>query len=230
MMRLQYWCEQVATQQWAAKTIRWTAIASFSALGLLGTLTGTAQAQEAFGTDAVQFAEDTTVEFEFKESHGAYQATFGVVNLDTGETTPLYVEAKPYDTYGSGQIEPSTGGQNDTGSSGDFLGTVQGGTVRNAQGEASALSEFTFRANSRYAFYLDTVSPTGQTRRSLRSTSNLATLFDGALDAGDRSGVVGTRVAWDDSGLPRPGKDSDFDDFVIEAGGYLVTVPCPPVR
>jgi hypothetical protein len=37
-------------------------------------------------------------------------------------------------------------------------------------------------------------------------------------------------MAWDDTGLPQPGKDQDFDDFVIEAGGYLVSVPCPAVR
>jgi hypothetical protein len=51
------------------------------------------------------------------------------------------------------------------------------------------------------------------------------------LDSGDRSGIIGSRIAWDDDGLPQAkGKDDDFDDFVIEAGGYLVSVPCPPVR
>jgi hypothetical protein len=194
------------------------------AAGLLGSFAMPAQAQDSFGNDVVQFPVDTTVEFEFKESHGAYRSTLGIVNADTGQpVTVLFRETKPYDTYGTGQSEPSAPGQNNTGTSVDFLGTVQGGTVDNQY------SEFTFKANTRYAFYLESVSPTGQTTRSVLSTNSLAAIFDGALDAGDRGGVVGSRIAWDDSGLPRPGKDDDFDDFVIEAGGYLVTVPCPPL-
>jgi hypothetical protein len=195
------------------------------AAGLVGSLTAPVQAQDSFGNQVVQFPVDTTVEFEFKESHGAYQSTLGIVNVDTGQPVKvLFSEVKPYDAAGTGQTQPSSPGQNNTGTSVDFLGTVQGGTVQNQ------FSEFTFQANTRYGFYLESVSPTGQTRRTVLSTSDLAAVFNGALDAGNRGGITGTRIAWDDNGLPQPGKDQDFDDFVIEAGGYLVTAPCPPAQ
>jgi len=195
------------------------------AAGLFGSLTAPVQAQDSFGNQVVQFPVDTTVEFEFKESHGAYQSTLGIVNVDTGQPVKvLFSEVKPYDAAGTGQTQPSSPGQNNTGTSVDFLGTVQGGTVQNQ------FSEFTFQANTRYGFYLESVSPTGQTRRTVLSTSDLAAVFNGALDAGNRGGITGTRIAWDDNGLPQPGKDQDFDDFVIEAGGYLVTAPCPPAQ
>lgn len=198
-------------------------IAGAIAFGAVGFLATPVKAQDSFGNQVVQFPADTTVEFEFKESHGAYQSTLGIVNLDTNEETVLFRETKPYDAFGTGQNEPPAPGQNNIGTSRDFVGTVDGGAVQNR------LAEYRFRANTRYAFYLESVSPTGQTRRSVRSTSNLAAAFDGALDAGTRGEITGVRVAWDDDGLPRPGKDSDFDDFVVEAGGYAPAA-CPPVR
>jgi hypothetical protein len=195
------------------------------AAGLVGSLAAPVQAQDSFGNQVVQFPVDTTVEFEFIASHGAYQSSIGIVNLDTNQPVAvLFSETKPYDTAGTGQPQPSSPGQNNIGTSVDFLGTIQGGTVRDQ------FTEFTFEANTRYGFYLESISQTGQTRRTVLSTSDLAAIFDGALDAGNRGGITGTRIAWDDDGLPRPGKDSDFDDFVIEAGGYLVTAPCPPIR
>jgi len=196
------------------------------AAGLVGSLAAPAQAQDSFGNQVVQFPVDTTVEFEFKESHGAYQTTLGIVNLDTGQPVKvLFSEVKPYDDFGAGRTQVRTFGQNNLGTPLDHLGTVQGGTVQNQ------FSEFTFQANTRYGFYLESVSATGQTRRTVLSTSNLAAVFNGSLDSGDRSGIIGSRIAWDDDGLPQAkGKDDDFDDFVIEAGGYLVSVPCPPVR
>lgn len=194
------------------------------ASGLFSALAAPVQAQDSFSNQVIQFPEDTTVEFEFKESHGAYQSTIGIIDLETGQPVKvLFSEAKPYDEYGTGQTQQRTFGQNNIGTSLDFLGTVGGGTIQDQY------AEFTFQANKRYAFYLESVSPTGQTRRTVLSTSNLASVFDGSLDAGNRGGIVGTRVAWDDDGLPRAGKDQDFDDFVIEAGGYLIEVNCPPV-
>jgi hypothetical protein len=195
------------------------------AAGFVSSFATPVKAQDLFENQVVQFPVDTTIEFEFKESHGAYQSTLGILDLDTGQPVKvLFSETKPYDAFGAGESQVRAPGQNNTGTSIDFLGTVQGGTVQNQ------LTEFTFEANKRYAFYLESVSPTGQTRRTVVSTSDLAAVFNGSLDAGDRNGVVGTRVSWDDQGLARAGKDDDFDDFVIEAGGYLVTVPCPPVQ
>ena len=182
-----------------------------------------AQAQDSFENTAVQFPVDTTVEFEFKESHGAYQSTLGVVNLDSREEVDLFTEVKPYNDYQTGQSQVPVPGQDNTGMPRDYLGTVDGGTVQNR------LTEYTFKANTPYAFYLESVSPTGQTRRTVLSTDTLAATFDGSLDSGTRDAVTGSRLKWDDSGLPQAGKDNDYDDFVIEAGGFLIT-PCPPLR
>lgn len=205
------------------RTARVGLLTGAMAVGLFSSLSMPVRAQDSFQNQVIQFPVDTTVEFEFKESHGAYQSTLGIINVDTGQPVKvLFSESKPYDAFGSGQAQTRSPGQNNIGTPIDFLGTIQGGTVQNQ------LSEFTFEANTRYAFYLESVSPTGQTRRTVVSTNDLATRFDGSLDAGDRGGVVGSRVTWDDEGLPRAGKDDDFDDFVIEAGGYLIDFNCPP--
>lgn len=195
------------------------------ALGVVSSLAAPVRAEDSFANQVVEFPVDTTVEFEFKESHGALQSSLGILDLETGQPVKeLFTEVKPYDDYGTGRPQ-TRGGQNSIGTRLDFVGTVEGGTV------ANRTSEFTFKANTRYAFYLQSVSATGQTRRTVVSTSTLAALFNGTLDSGSHDGIVGTRIAWDDDGLPQANrKDDDFDDFVIEAGGYLVTIPCPPVK
>jgi hypothetical protein len=193
--------------------------------GLVSSFAAPVRAQDSFGNQVIEFSEDTTVEFEFKESHGAYQSTLGIINLDTNQPVAvLFKEAKPYDAYGTGERQTRAPGSNNIGTRFDYLGTVDGATVPNR------LAEFTFKANTRYGFYLESVSPTGQTRRTVLSSNNLAAAFDGSLDSGDRGGVIGSRIAWDDDGLPGARKDDDFDDFVIEAGGYQIQVACPPVK
>jgi len=86
-----------------------------------------------------------------------------------------------------------------------------------------------FKANNRYVFFLESVSPTGQTRRRIVSTQNLAQ-FNGRLDGGRKGTITGSRVSWEDGGRVEVGSDDDFDDFVIEAGGYLIDLNCPPIR
>lgn len=193
------------------------------ASGLMGTLATSVQAQDIFDNRALQFPEDTIVEFEFLQSHGSYQAALGVRNETTGEETILFQEVKPYDAFGTNQFMESSLGQNDLGSGSDFVGTIEGGTVPNR------LSEFLFKANNRYVFFLESVSPTGQTRRNIVSTQNFAQ-FNGRLDGGRNGNMTGTRLAWEDGGQVEVGSDSDFDDFVIEAGGYLIDFNCPPIR
>lgn len=202
------------------------AIATIAMIGLGGQA---AQAQETFTDDVIQFPVDTTVEFEIKETHGANQSTFGIVNLDTNERTVLYREVKPYDGFGLSDFQPASPNNNDVGTTLDYLGTIAAGTIQNAQGEATPLTEYTFRANTRYAFFLESVTPTGQTRRIFQSGNNLTAAIRGALDAGNQGDVIGTRLSLDDSGLPSRGKDNDFDDFVIEAGGFLFAPACPPI-
>ncbi|MEQ8962101.1 MAG: hypothetical protein RLP02_29945 [Coleofasciculus sp. C2-GNP5-27] len=193
------------------------------AAGFMSTLTPSVQAQDIFDNRAIQFSEDTIVEFEFLQSHGSYQAAFGVRNETTGEETILFQEVKPYDAFGTNQPVLSSRGQNDFGTQSDFVGTVTGGTVSNQ------FSEFLFQANNRYVFFLESVSPTGQTRRRIVSTQNLAQ-FNGRLNGGKMGNVKGTRVSWEDGGQVEVGNDDDFDDFVIEAGGYLIDMNCPPIQ
>jgi len=186
--------------------------------------------QDTLGNRAFVFSEDTVVEFEVKETHGAYQSTVGIVNLDRREQTVLFREVKPYDNYGDRQRQPASPGVNNTGTPIDYLGTVGGGTIVNGEGNASSLVEFTFKAGERYTLYLESVSPTGATRRTVQAINLNAAQFQGGLDSGQDNELVGTRISWDDQGLPRPGKDNDFDDFVLEAGGYLIKVTCPQVQ
>lgn len=193
------------------------------AAGFMSTLTPSVQAQDIFDNRAIQFPEDTIVEFEFLQSHGSYLAAFGVRNETTGEETILFQEIKPYDAFGTNQPVLSSRGQNDFGTQSDFVGTVTGGTVSNQ------FSEFLFQANNRYVFFLESVSPTGQTRRRIVSTQNLAQ-FNGSLNSGRRGNVKGTRVSWEDGGQVEVGNDDDFDDFVIEAGGYLIDVNCQLIQ
>lgn len=192
--------------------------------GLISSLTTVVRAQDLFGNQVIQFPEDTTVEFEFKESHGAYQSSLGILNLDTNQPEAvLFKEVKPYDDYGSGKPQTSNPNGSNIGTRYDHVGTVEGGTVPNR------MAEFTFKANTRYAFYLESVTPTGQTRRVVLSNNPMATQFNGNLDSGEHNGIVGSRLAWDDGGLPGIRKDQPlFDDFVVEAGGYLIQVGCPP--
>lgn len=193
--------------------------------GLISSLTTVVRAQDLFGNQVIQFPEDTTIEFEFKESHGAYQSSLGILNLDTNQPEAvLFKEVKPYDDYGSGKSQTRNPNGSNLGTKYDYVGTVEGGTVPNR------MAEFTFKANTRYAFYLESVSSTGQTRRVVLSNNPMATQFNGNLDSGEHDGIVGSRLLWDDDGLPGARKDNDFDDFVVEAGGYLIQVTCPPTQ
>ena len=185
-------------------------------------------------SSGVQYNEDTVVEFEFRESHGYYRSVFGVINLATRETTDLISETKPFDDYtDASNLDRPSSGNNDAGSSRDFIGTP-GNSVPNP------IQRYTFTANTPYAFYLKVFRPDNTLLTTLYSTkfeqmSGVSTPDSAMSQGGLADGVVGdrkgVRISWDDTGLPRPGRDRDFDDFIVEAGGFLVTgVPCPKVE
>lgn len=131
-------------------------------LGLLNSMTPSAIAGNYFSTTNIQFDQDTTIEFEFIESHGAYQSTFGVLDLDSCQTQPggeiifnscdktaLLVEAKASDAHEtvarSSTYEDSLVNQS---RESDFVGTPGNAVPR-------PMSEFKFEAGKRYAFYLE---------------------------------------------------------------------------
>jgi len=188
---------------------------------LLGGLSAApAHAQEKFDGNGIQFDVDTVVEFEFLESHGAYQSTFGIVNLQTGEKTPLIQEIKASDTPQN--VEVPSDYQDDIGRASDFLGSV-GNTV------TQPLAEFDFKANTPYAFYLESFL-NGKSEQIFysvdsRNPNNTQRIkFDSAID---RLGNGGIMLNWDDTGsllVTTPEEDRDFDDFLVRAGGNLACV------
>lgn len=170
-----------------------------------------AQAQDRFDNTVVQFETDTVVEFEFVSSEGVYQSTFGVVNLNTGDRTPLINEARPSDRSSSIIANPVDG-----------IGTP-GNTV------PQPLAEFEFEANTPYAFYLESFyngQPAGMFYSvDVRNPSNNRRLrFEGDSS---RLGNGGVLLRWDDTGsllVPPIQQDRDYNDFTVRAGGHLA---CP---
>lgn len=169
------------------------------------------QAAETFGNTGIQFDVETVVEFEFLESHGAYQSTFGVVNLDSGEKTPLLAEVKPSDSD-----DPIVNKRT------DYLGTP-GNAIPKPK------AEFDFKAHQRYAFYLESTYQ-GRAAGLLFSTDALnpsgrqQVKFEGGLSELTNGGTV---LRWDDTGslLVAPSQDDrDFNDFTVRAGGHQA---CP---
>ena len=133
---------------------------SISTLGLLQAMSLSASA-DVVGNEGIRFDEDTIVEFEFIESHGAYQSTFGVIDLDSCKTsssgainfdscakTPLLAEVKPSDNVDTIYRRSSYQTDFKAGHSNDFLGTP-GNTVPISQ------EEYLFKADKRYVFYLE---------------------------------------------------------------------------
>lgn len=134
---------------------------SLGALGLLNAMSSSAVAEDIVGNQGISFGEDTIVEFEFIESHGAYQSTFGIVDLDSckvegsGEInidsclkTPLLAEIKASDSFDTVYRRSTYETDLKEGRNNDFLGTP-GNTVPVSQ------AEFMFKANHKYAFYLE---------------------------------------------------------------------------
>ncbi|NEP63386.1 MAG: hypothetical protein F6K31_41885 [Symploca sp. SIO2G7] len=186
------------------------------ACGLLST---PAQASESFGNQGIRLDVDTIVEFEFLESNGGYQSIFGIINWDTGEKFPLYVEVKSSDVPQS--VNRPSSYQDDVGleNRNDFQGTP-GNTI------PQNLGEFRFAANTDYSFYLESYF-NGQPAGTLYSTSGYNpnnqryATFDGPLEDIIDGGLL---LRWEDTGslLVDPADtDYDYDDFIVRIGGYL---------
>lgn len=185
----------------------------------VGVLPVDAQTQERFDNQGIRLAVDTVVEFEFLESNGSYQSIFGIVNLQTGEKTPVYSEVRNADTP-QAVNRPSTY-RDDAGSQNrdDFFGSP-GVTV------PEPLEEFKFVANTDYSFYLESYFE-GQPAGTLYSTSRQNidngdyARFDGPIEDVINGGLL---LRWEDTGSLLVGEangDYDYDDFIIRIGGYL---------
>ena len=191
-----------------------------SVSGVFGLMSASAQTTELFSNDGIRLNVDTVVEFEFVESNGGYQSTFGILNLNTGDRFPVYTEVKPsdfpQDITDPSDYEDDAGLQNRD----DFQGTP-GNTV------IQHLQEFTFAANTDYTFYLES-SHNGRLAGTLYSTnsenprSRQYAQFDGPIENIIEGGLI---LRWEDTGALLVGEtntDFDYDDFIVRIGGHLV--------
>jgi hypothetical protein len=178
-------------------------------------------ADMSIGNEGIRANRSTTLQSEFVESHGAYQSTFGVINLTTKEKTPLLVETKPSDSPDT-IFRPSTK-IDDLGSALDFPGTPG-----NAVPEPTR--QYTFQPNNDYVFYLES-SFNGRPTGILYSTDRLNpnaeqhVRFNGNINTLCQTG--GMTLGWDDTGSRivrnRQAQDRDYDDFIVR----LRDTACP---
>ncbi len=192
---------------------------AISAVGVsLGWLTSSFSMQAyaadlSIGNSGIQVQQNTTLRTDFVESHGAYQSTFGVINLTTKEKTPLLIETKPSDNPET-IFKPSSR-RSHVGTNQDFLGTP-GNAVPNPT------KTYTFKPNNQYAFYLESTfngRPTGilYSTDQLNPDQERHVSFNGTINSLCQSG--GMLLGWDDTGSrivrSRPDQDRDFDDFLV---------------
>jgi hypothetical protein len=171
------------------------------ATAAFGTMVQSASAAEQFNNQAVQFDRDTIVEFQFLSSNNAAQSTFGVLNLTTGEKTPLISETRATDKPGK-----------------VFTGTA-GKSVR------KPFAEFTFKSGTAYTLYLESTlkgkpATTVYSAPDKNGGAQLAK-FDNDATA---LGTQGVKIAWNDG---TKSKGSNFDQFLVIAGGGI-GCPCKP--
>lgn len=198
------------------------------AVASLAVMTAAVPAQAfsfSFGTNGIQFDEDTTVDFSFKESHGAYTSSVRIFeeNNLSQAIANLFWETKQSDN----------GGQN------EWKGTF-GNAVASSTGVN--LASFTFRKGIAYTLGLSsggngTVYSTnrlnsGSTQQAVFGESNaLWSALDQSTTARFQaagqyqSGDVFANpllISFDDRGNRN---DTDFQDFTIEARAQAVPEP-----
>jgi hypothetical protein len=171
------------------------------AAAAIGSLVQSASAAEQFNNQAVQFDRDTIIEFQFLGSKNAAQSTFGVLNLATGEKTPLIGETRAQDKPGR-----------------NYTGTA-GKAVR------KPFAEFTFKSGTPYSLYLESnIKGKGTTTvYSVPDKNGGAQLAKFDNDA-TSLGTQGVKISWNDGSSSNTG---DFNQFLVIAGGG-VGCPCKP--
>ncbi|MFG6103013.1 hypothetical protein D0962_27780 [Leptolyngbyaceae cyanobacterium CCMR0082] len=198
---------------------RRVAVGLLTIAATLGVSSTATQAQESFGNQGIRLDVDTIVEFEFLESNGSYQSTFGIINVQTGEKFPIYSEVKGSDV--PQPVNKPSDYQDDAGVNNrdDFQGTP-GVTV------PQPLEEFRLTANTEYSFYLES-SFNGQPAGILYSTTRQNAgnrqyaRFDGPIGDVIDGGLL---LRWEDAGellVGAENADYDYDDFIVRIGGYL---------
>ena len=174
----------------------------------------------SFGTNGITFKEDTSVNFNFKESHGMYVSSLGIYNVNgftLAKVADLFSETK----------------SSDNGRDNEWKGTL-GNTVL-----GSGSAAFTFLANQVYTLGLSSgsdgmVYSTSGLNLNVASTGSQQAVFGGAslwnalgkettnsfqaagnfTDGTSSLFNGGTLISFDDRGN---GNDADFQDFTVSA-------------
>ena len=178
----------------------------------------------SFGTTGISFAENQEVEFNFKQSHGAFTSSLAIYQINgfsLSKVADLFAETK----------------SSDNGSANEWKGTL-GNTVL-----GSGTAAFTFLANQVYTLGLSSnngmvystsglnlnVSPAGSQQAVFGGSSLWSALNAENTNRFGAAGTFtsgfsslfggGTTISFDDRGN---GNDTDFQDFTVTA-----TVPEP---
>ena len=191
------------------------------ALSLLN-VAALAASADVVGNQGIRFSEDTIVEFEFIESHGAYQSTFGVIDLDSCQTntagiinfdscakSPLLSEVKASDKFDTVYRRSTYETDLQEARNNDFLGSP-GDTVPDFE------REFIFEGGKRYAFYLESEfdgKPAGTvyTTDLINSRGNRQALFN-------EEGLTAAAIA---KRRNNPTHDANKFDYLVD-GGLLI--------
>lgn len=209
------------------------ATAATAATAALGGMAGSAEAA-IFGTDGIQFDDDTTVNFTFRESHGAYQSDLRVYEVVNGAVVEDSAFVLFSETRGS-----------DNGGANEWQGTF-GNAVTSESGSQTV--SFKFTAGKIYTLGLNSKHGNHNKPR-VYSTSRL-NLFDGSntqqavfgseifeeLDISTTNTFAqaanrvmadpfvngGVDVGFDDRGNRN---DTDFQDFVVTASAVRPETP-----
>ncbi|MEG4226432.1 PEP-CTERM sorting domain-containing protein [Microcoleus sp. N9_B2] len=171
----------------------------------------------SFGTNGITFSQDTSVKFNFKESHGMYQSSVGVYSVKDSAVSlvkTLFSETKSSDNWNENE----------------WKGTL-GNTVLD-----SGPVVFTFLANQIYTLGLDSGWGGSVYSTSALNSGSQQAVFGGSplwsdlnLEKTNKFGTAGsftdglsslfdkgkgTTISFDDRG---GGNDADFQDFTVSA-------------
>ncbi|MBD1883904.1 PEP-CTERM sorting domain-containing protein [Microcoleus vaginatus] len=169
----------------------------------------------SFGTTGIQFGQDTTIKFNFKESHGMYQSSLGIYSVDNSAVSlvkTLFSETKSSDNQWENEWK-GTLGNTVLGGSEVFtflankiytlgLDSGWGGSVYSTSSLNSGSQQAVFGGHSQLWSALDKES-TSTFQAAGQFTNGLGSLFNG-----------GTLIGLDDRGNSN---DSDFQDFTVSA-------------
>lgn len=179
----------------------------------------------SFGTNAIQFENDTNVIFNFRQTYGAFTSSLGVYGVGSGTPTLLKTLFR--------EVQPS-----DSGADNNWKGTL-GTTVL-----GSGIATFTFLANQVYTLGLNnnpygtvysTSALNGGSQQAVFGNPNV--LLPLVITPGDAKTFTanpanftsgsslfneGVAISFDDRGN---GNDKDFQDFTLTAQAEAVPEP-----